>query len=106
MKNCCNSFKTHKTTIKRKLRVISVEFAKDLQKNQLAIYSRKKSFWKSRLNKLCEVALSSYSDTDFTRLNRPTDGEENTCTGQISNCKLNTSLIKFLQGFIRDRHKS
>ena len=36
-KNCCNPFKTHKTTIKQNLRVISVKFAKDQQKNQLAI---------------------------------------------------------------------
>ena len=35
-KNCCNPFKTHKSTIKRNLQVMSVKFAKDQQKkNQL-----------------------------------------------------------------------
>ena len=42
MKNCCNPFKTRKTTIKRNLQVISVEFAKDLQKNQSAVIPGKK----------------------------------------------------------------
>ena len=41
-KNCCNPFKTPKTTIKRNLQVISVKFAKDQQKNQLAIIPGKK----------------------------------------------------------------
>ena len=40
-KNCCNPSKTHKTTIKQNLRVISVNFAKDLEKNQLAIIPEK-----------------------------------------------------------------
>ena len=35
-----------------------------------------------------------------------TDGEENTCVGQISNCQLNTCLPEFLQEFIRVWHKS
>ena len=35
-KNCCNPFKTLKSTIKRNLQVMSVKFAKDQQKNQLA----------------------------------------------------------------------
>ena len=41
-KNCCNSFKTPKTTIKRNLQAIRVKFAKDQQKNQLAIIPGKK----------------------------------------------------------------
>ena len=45
---------------------------------------------KSRFNKLCDGAQSSYSDTDFTR--HSADGEENTCASQRSNCQLNTSL--------------
>ena len=36
-KNCCNPSKTHKTTNKRNLQVISVKFAKYLQKNYLAL---------------------------------------------------------------------
>ena len=60
--------------------------------------------WKSRLNKLCDGALSSSSNADFTR--HSTDGEENTCIGQISNCQLNTSLSEFLPEFIRVWHKS
>ena len=35
-KNCCNPFKTQKTTIKRNLRDMSLKFAKDQQKNQFA----------------------------------------------------------------------
>ena len=91
-KYCCNPFKTHKNNIKRNLQVISVKFAKDLQKNQFAIIPGRKVCrnGKSRLNKLCEGTSSSSSDTDFTR--HSTDGEENTCVGQISSCQLNTSL--------------
>ena len=41
-KNYCSRFKTHKSTIKRNLQVISVKFAKHQQKNQLAIIPEKK----------------------------------------------------------------
>ena len=41
-KNCCNPFKTHKSTIQRNLRVLSVKFAKGQQKNQSAIIPGKK----------------------------------------------------------------
>ena len=64
-------------------------------KKSISNHSRKKSLWKSRLNKLCDGALSSSSNADFTR--HSTDGEENACIGQISNCQLNTSLSAFYQ---------
>ena len=46
-KNCCNTFTTHKTTIKQNFRVISVKFAKDLKKNQLAIIPEK-NIWENQ----------------------------------------------------------
>ena len=97
-KNCCNSFKAHKTNIKQNVQVISVKFAKDLQKNQFAIILGKKcGNCNSRLNKLCDGALSFSADTDFTR--HSTDDEEIICAGQISNSQLNTSLSEFLKEF-------
>ena len=92
-KYCCNPFKTHKNNTKQNLQIISVKFAKDLQKNQFAIIPGRKvcGNCKSKLNKLCEGISSSSSDTDFTR--HSTDGEENTCVGQMSSCQLNTSKL-------------